>query len=764
MVVEKEKLVETHVAVLGSHLKGSMWRAKRVQAERRRDGRRHQPEVLEESGLNDDFPELNTPLHVRPNPPAEHTPKPPPVRQLTLFNEESKNDPEGSLVTDASKTAGNVKEDSVKPRGGSKTRVGHPPAVQAFGNFVEESVAAVPRERPRSALSAPSVNGSISSFRGDGDGDWREALRSELEDLRQNLKQDISQMLENSNKGAGGRFGNLRLSGLSSMPGLDQMGQPQFESEFDCEASKVRKTGSIVDMELAKLFEADEDLREGTSRPSSAGGDKSAVRDLFASREKARKSEGATAQPSKTNARRSQKKKLKWYQQLKPSQLKKRFQESKVEFADIVDIFIAFAIIANGLVFGVQTDYMARNVTETVPDIYGYFELIFASIFTTELVMRIIRERSDFLRPGRDNFEWNVFDSILVTFQLFDVIMENAIGTGKVAIGSNLGFIRLLRILRLLRVLRLIRLFHFLGEMNVVTAAIAASLKSLVGTLIMLLILMFIVGMMFCQITTTHRVEQKDMLPAEFAKMMASDNPQDDAPLTYWWGSLSRSILTLYESILGGCDWNDIIVPLIGVNPILGILFALYIAFVILTMFNVLTGVFVESSLKLAEKLKASDFTSHIKKVTEQTAEEMGGEGMLSREDFDLCLQDPEIREYMRDLGIEMDDAAILFDFLADDGSGAIASEEVLFGLVRLRASAKFIDMLTLLHQVGKQHKKLSRIEQSLSMLTKVSKLLLLRSVATAGASPLVSQGVPDDDGEDGYKMCRLRSEASGRS
>merc|ERR1719424_842237 len=83
--------------------------------------------------------------------------------------------------------------------------------------------------------------------------------------------------------------------------------------------------------------------------------------------------------------------------------------------------------------------------------------------------------------------------------------------------------------------------------------------------------------------------------------------------LDRWFGSLTRSILSLYEAILGGADWNDEIVPLIDIHWVLGLMFMAYIAFAILAMLNVVTGIFVESALANAKKETDRTFESHVK-------------------------------------------------------------------------------------------------------------------------------------------------------
>merc|ERR1712232_1489751 len=127
-------------------------------------------------------------------------------------------------------------------------------------------------------------------------------------------------------------------------------------------------------------------------------------------------------------------------------------------------------------------------------------------------------------------------------------------------------------------------------------------------------------------------------------------------------------------------------------------------------MFNVLTGVFVESSLKVAEKTKLDEFSRHMRHVFEDAAED----GRMTREDFTACLDDN--RDYMRDMGIEITDVNVLSKFL-DNDSGIIDTKEVLAGLARLRSGARFIDILTLLHEVGEQRELILKLDPDPTLL-----------------------------------------------
>jgi len=368
--------------------------------------------------------------------------------------------------------------------------------------------------------------------------------------------------------------------------------------------------------------------------------------------------------------------------------------DARLSWSDLGDMIIAVSIALNGLFFGLQANFSAENTTDAVPLFFSFAELVFCIIFTTELGTRLWKHKIRFFYA--EGWQWNWFDSFLVILQLLDVAVELLFGSENSAIGTatamkNVAFLRLLRLMRLLRILRLVRLLQFFGELNVVTSAIIGSIKSLCGTLLLIMLMMYIVGIVFTQVVTEYRIE------------LLVDG-ETDTNLVYWWGSLFRSILTLYQSILGGVDWDDVTNPLMQISPVWAIGFSFYIAFVCLAMMNVITGIFVESALKNAENEKDKSFIAHVRGIYDLYASDASG--VIHREEFDTLAKDQEFQQQMKEIGVDVKMAKNLFNLLDEDASDSIDCEELLNGLVRLRAGARYLDILTVLGEVDKQKRR----------------------------------------------------------
>jgi len=249
----------------------------------------------------------------------------------------------------------------------------------------------------------------------------------------------------------------------------------------------------------------------------------------------------------------------------------------------------------------------------------------------------------------------------------------------------DLSLLRMLRFLRLLRILPMARLMKFVSELNVIVLSVVNSLRSLGWTLLLLLILMYTLGVLFTQVVLSYRLGH-----------FSTPSKEGAEAVTKWWGTLPRSVLSLYEAIMGGVDWDDVIMPLADyISPVCAVFFALYIAFALLAMMNVITGVFVDSALKNAELEKETDFLRVCSNIFCCLAD---SDGNISYQEYEEQLDEPELNEYVKYFGIEPEDAKLLFRLLDKEDCGELPLQELFEGLLRLRSNARFIDVQRLEH------------------------------------------------------------------
>merc|ERR1719230_1924230 len=88
---------------------------------------------------------------------------------------------------------------------------------------------------------------------------------------------------------------------------------------------------------------------------------------------------------------------------------------------------------------------------------------------------------------------------------------------------------------------------------------------------------------------------------------------EEETSLYYYFGSLTRAVLSLWQSMSGGLDWDSLAGPLFTrISWMSGMAFSCFIAFALLALMNVVTGVFVQTALLSARDEEDSFMTSQI--------------------------------------------------------------------------------------------------------------------------------------------------------
>merc|ERR1712130_607660 len=122
------------------------------------------------------------------------------------------------------------------------------------------------------------------------------------------------------------------------------------------------------------------------------------------------------------------------------------------------------------------------------------------------------------------------------------------------------------------------------------------------------------------------------------------------------WGTLFRSMLSLYEAILSGVDWDTLARPLWDIHPLWVIAFMLYIAFALLCMMNVITSIFVQAAHDDAERLKDHSFEKQALRALYACREDK-----ISRESFEIVVDNTDFHRQMKTIGIAPHEVRCLF-------------------------------------------------------------------------------------------------------
>jgi hypothetical protein len=214
--------------------------------------------------------------------------------------------------------------------------------------------------------------------------------------------------------------------------------------------------------------------------------------------------------------------------------------------------------------------------------------------------------------------------------------------------------------------------------------------------------MMYIVGVWFLQSVTDHFIARSGSEGNGEGSTLSSG----ESALKEHFDSLAITILSLWQSLSGGIDWGDVSNPLAEeLTPVHGFAFAAFIAFALLALMNVVTGVFVQTALHSAEREEETFLTDQIISLFHKCK---GGDdwGSITENDLEDRLGDPDMAKEWKNINVSADEATYVFALLDVDRKGEVPFDEFLSACLRLRGSAKSLDVLIQL-QESRHAKKL---------------------------------------------------------
>jgi len=372
------------------------------------------------------------------------------------------------------------------------------------------------------------------------------------------------------------------------------------------------------------------------------------------------------------------------------------------------ELCFAAAIVFNAAYVGVQTQYAASHPGDPAPVGFTLVQYGFTLLFLVELLLRLAAYRWKFFSSA--HWQWNWFDVFLVCFSLLDVGLDvvqmvdsESLNPEPAQGKSSMRMLRLVRVTRLIRALRIVRILRFVADLRSLILTIIRTLKSLVWSLSLLCILFYCFGILFTQASTDYIAF--DVGPGT-PDLGTECPPHDDtcAVLRYF-GGLGRSMFTLFKSVTGGISWSEAADPLGRVGWPWVALFVVYIAFTVFAVLNVVTSKFCQSAIDSSLHDHVALVQSHVAnkeaylKILREVFRDLDsdGSGTITLAEFQENLDRDEMKAYLDSLGLSSSDALVLFSLLDADGTQTIDIEEFMMGCLRLRGTAKSIDLASLM-------------------------------------------------------------------
>merc|ERR1712014_86589 len=172
--------------------------------------------------------------------------------------------------------------------------------------------------------------------------------------------------------------------------------------------------------------------------------------------------------------------------------------------------------------------------------------------------------------------------------------------------------------------------------------------------------------------------------------------------LDAFFGTLLSSWLTLFESITGGLSWREAMLLLQQVHAMYAALFLFYICITVFTILNIITGFCCDYAIQNAVTDRDDAIKAQIRNkekwkkqfVTMFSTMDEDNSGEISGEELEAMMHDEEFQAYMSHLNIAVDDIMDIFEVFDKDASGAVSVDEFVTGCLRVKGSAKTLDVM----------------------------------------------------------------------
>eukprot|EP00927_Polykrikos_kofoidii_P005723 TRINITY_DN12275_c0_g1_i1.p1 TRINITY_DN12275_c0_g1~~TRINITY_DN12275_c0_g1_i1.p1 ORF type:complete len:787 (+),score=149.71 TRINITY_DN12275_c0_g1_i1:67-2361(+) len=379
--------------------------------------------------------------------------------------------------------------------------------------------------------------------------------------------------------------------------------------------------------------------------------------------------------------------------------------------SQIFDIVCGIPILAFAMLLGLETNHMSQNEGNS-NSMFKKMHVCFNIWSVTELMIRGAGLGKDFV-VGEDRF-WNLLDVFMVVTSVIDVIFWIAVNEKAVRSAGMVRTLKGVRMLRLVKTCRIARMLRYVHEFKKMVFSLQASIMTLFWCVTVIFALVYIFAILFTQGAMEH-----------LTKVYGDDPSYADkaSELRHFYGSLPKSIFSLYISMSGGMSWEAVVRPLMPVHWTLTVLFLIFITFSIFGLLNVLTSVFVESTIKSAQhykelviqesQSKKETAISHLRNLFRQM--DVDGNGELDQKEMRKYLaEDCDCIGYLEACDISINDVSVLFRLLDSDDSGTVSLDEFCEGCLTLKGEARSYDIHCLIYENNRFLSKWSSFSRAL--------------------------------------------------
>lgn len=382
------------------------------------------------------------------------------------------------------------------------------------------------------------------------------------------------------------------------------------------------------------------------------------------------------------------------------------------------EVYSAVLILCNSAFIGWQTQAIAarawsdaendRPLEASLPPYFLVLQTLFAVAFFADLFMRwIAAGLLDFCWRSHE-LGWNWLDIVVVFLGTVDTLTELVTLASQQeksdSFMSNFSVLKVLRVVRIVRIAKVIRTMKFFRELRMMIFSILGCSKSLCWVFLVLSLVFYIFAITFTSAVTSYLTD-KDMWNAE-----------QNAYLRQSFGTLDRSIMSLYMAMSGGSDWGPYFEACAKMGPVYQFLYLIFITFMIFAVVNIVTGVFVDSAMQanladkdivVAEEMESrKQYLDDIREIFQAMDDD--GSGAISLDELETGLANDRLKAYFHSMKLDVSDAKTLFQLLdtsGDAGDNVVNIDEFVEGCWKLQGEATSLEAKKTQIEVEKMRK-----------------------------------------------------------
>lgn len=397
------------------------------------------------------------------------------------------------------------------------------------------------------------------------------------------------------------------------------------------------------------------------------------------------------------------------------------------------EVFCLSVIVFNGFFVGYTTNremaYFDAHPSQDWSQVQApqppmewlFIEVALVVWYCIELAMRLSVHKLHYF--CNQDAKWNIMDFTLVAFSILDVI-GNA---------TQVGFFRLVRVFKVVKVLRTLRAMRFFQELRLMVDCMLGSFMQLLWCLVVIAFILYLFSLVFVQGMTDFLAD----LVAEQATLTTSQVDEYQGVVDHF-GSVPHAMLLLLQSVTGGLDWFEIYDIILLSGGLRAAVYVFYILFFVVAIWNIITSVFVEKVLKLAQPDMDTLMLEQRRKDEADAKElrelfrklDVDCSGTISRKEFERCIKNGEVENFLVGRGIDIKDAKTFFTMLSEsmDMENGVDIGTVVGSCLRIKGVATSIDLQMLRYEARTAARKQAE-------LTKVVNTLLVSLKQGPGGS-----------------------------